>query len=152
DSAAKSSKKPKRLGRGLSSLLNEPVAITPAEPAAPQSAQPVSAQRLTHAVPQSDEAAGVLRSLAVSTIVPNRHQPRQHFDEEALERLARSIASAGVMQPIVVRPLAPGHDAPHGAAWELIAGERRWRAAQRAGLSAIPAVVSDLTDREAAEW
>jgi ParB family chromosome partitioning protein len=70
----------------------------------------------------------------VAAIVANPYQPRQHFDEEALAALAESIAEVGVLQPILVRPAG-------GDTYELIAGERRWRAAQRAGLSTIPALV-----------
>ena len=68
-------------------------------------------------------------------------QPRQHFDEEALEELAASIRSQGLMQPLVVRPL--------GAGFEIIAGERRWRAAQRAGLDRVPVLVRTLDDQSA---
>ncbi len=144
-SNAKDAKKPKRLGRGLSSLLSEPVSIEK------QGASATPAPAPAAATAPSTEGPG-WRPIAVGAIVPNRYQPRHHFDEEALERLAQSIRSAGVMQPIVVRPLANDDDAPAGAAWELIAGERRWRAAQRAGLSEVPAVIASLTDRETAEW
>lgn len=135
--------KPKRLGRGLSSLLNEPVSVTPERK---NQGKSLSEQDLPNA-----ESAGPAR-LPVSSVIPNRYQPRQHFDEPALEGLAQSIRTAGVMQPIVVRPLTDASDAPAGAAWELIAGERRWRAAQRAGLDEVPAVISDISDRDAAEW
>lgn len=82
----------------------------------------------------ADQAGAALVEVAVSAVVPNRHQPRAHFDEESLVELAASIASMGVLQPILVRPLEDG-------SYELIAGERRWRAATRAGLTSIPAVV-----------
>ncbi len=75
-----------------------------------------------------------LRQLAVETIGPNPNQPRRHFDEEALTALAASLEARGVLQPVLVRPLAGGF-------YELIAGERRWRAAQLAGLRQIPAIV-----------
>lgn len=88
---------------------------------------------------ESDTTAGaVLSDLPVAAVSPNPHQPRVHFDEESLTELSASIAEMGVLQPILVRPLDDG-------AFELIAGERRWRAAQRAGLTTIPAVVR-LTD------
>ena len=74
-----------------------------------------------------------LRELSISDIRPNPNQPRVHFDEESLVELSASIKAIGVLQPILVRPVDNGY--------ELIAGERRWRAAQRAGLSVIPAVV-----------
>jgi len=88
---------------------------------------------------ESDSTAGaVLSDLPIAAVSPNPHQPRVHFDEESLTELSASIAEMGVLQPILVRPLDDG-------AFELIAGERRWRAAQRAGLTTIPAVVR-LTD------
>jgi ParB family chromosome partitioning protein len=88
---------------------------------------------------EADATKGaVLSDIPVSSVSPNPHQPRVHFDEESLTELAASIAEMGVLQPILVRPLADG-------AFELIAGERRWRAAQRAGLTTIPAVIR-LTD------
>ena len=80
----------------------------------------------------------VLSEIPVSAVSPNPNQPRVHFDEESLTELSASITEMGVLQPILVRPLADG-------AFELIAGERRWRAAQRAGLTTIPAVIR-LTD------
>ncbi len=80
----------------------------------------------------------VLSDIPVSSVSPNPNQPRVHFDEESLSELTSSISEMGVLQPILVRPLDDG-------AFELIAGERRWRAAQRAGLTTIPAVIR-LTD------
>lgn len=83
--------------------------------------------------------------VAVADVHPNRYQPREAMDEGELEALSASIRRSGLMQPIVVRH-APG------GGYELIAGERRWRAAQRAGLVRVPALVRDLDDRTAAEW
>ena len=84
---------------------------------------------------------GALRELPVSSIHPNPHQPRKHFDEESLASLAASVRELGVLQPILVREV-------NGSAgeYELIAGERRWRAAKRAGLPTIPVVVKDVDD------
>jgi ParB family chromosome partitioning protein len=79
--------------------------------------------------------------LPVMAISPNPRQPRQHFDEDALEELAESIKIVGLLQPVVVR--AAGHDR-----YELIMGERRWRASQRAGLDTIPAIVRDTGDND----
>ena len=79
----------------------------------------------------SSEAVGDLRELPVSLIKPNPKQPRTNFDPEALAGLASSIESSGVVQPLLVRPL-------HDGSYELIAGERRWRAAQQAGLEKVP--------------
>jgi ParB family chromosome partitioning protein len=81
----------------------------------------------------------------VSQIKPGRYQPRQSIDEAALEELKASIKECGVIQPIIVRPLAHGE-------YELVAGERRWRAAQAVGLTEIPAIVKTLTDRETLEF
>lgn len=80
----------------------------------------------------------VMREIEVASISPNPHQPRVHFDEESLSELAASIAQIGVLQPILVRPVGDG--------FELIAGERRWRAARRAGLAVIPAVIRSAED------
>jgi len=85
-----------------------------------------------------------LRQLAVETIGPNPNQPRRHFDEEALTALAGSLSERGVLQPVLVRPAAGGF-------YELIAGERRWRAAQLAGLRQIPAIVRHQDDAASLE-
>jgi ParB family chromosome partitioning protein len=85
------------------------------------------------------ESSGALRELPVSTIRPNPFQPRVHFDETALAELAASIESTGLLQPVVVRARQGGY--------ELIAGERRWRAVQRLGWVKIPAVVKEADDR-----
>ncbi|MCC2658140.1 MAG: ParB/RepB/Spo0J family partition protein [Panacagrimonas sp.] len=82
------------------------------------------------------------REIALERLQPGAHQPRRHFDEDALAELASSIAAQGVVQPIVVRPLGAER-------YEIVAGERRWRAAQRAGLTSIPAVVRELDERGA---
>lgn len=88
---------------------------------------------------EADTTRGaVLSDIPVASVSPNPHQPRLHFDEESLTELSASITEMGVLQPILVRPLGDG-------AFELIAGERRWRAAQRAGLATIPAIIR-LTD------
>ncbi|PYS21027.1 MAG: chromosome partitioning protein ParB [Acidobacteria bacterium] len=85
-----------------------------------------------------------LREIDIERILPNAHQPRRDFDEESLNELANSIRAHGVVQPIVVRPLPD-------AFFQLIAGERRWRAAQRAGLMRIPAVVRETGEHAALE-
>lgn len=82
----------------------------------------------------TDADAPRLDELSIDAISPNRHQPRVHFDEESLAELAASIREIGVLQPILVRPMGEG-------SYELLAGERRWRAARRAGLAVIPAIV-----------
>lgn len=90
-----------------------------------------------------DPAGSIFQEIDISHIVPNPYQPRERFDEESLTSLAASIAEVGVVQPVIVRK------APEG--YEIIAGERRWRAAQRAGLRDIPALVRDADDRGALE-
>jgi len=118
--------KRKALGKGLSSLI--PSSVTPGPAAvSPASGTPSSTVRPFEF------------KLEVSKIRPNPRQPRQNFDDAALEELARSLKSQGVLQPIVVRPSSAG-------TYELIAGERRWRAAQKAGIHQIPAIVRDVPD------
>jgi len=87
-------------------------------------------------------SATPLNEIAIESVVRGRYQPRLEFKEESLAELAASIKAQGVMQPVVVRPRAQG-------GYELVAGERRWRAAQMAGLKSIPAVVKDVTDEQA---
>jgi len=107
---------------------------------------------LSSIIPGADhsDAAGessgpaVLADLPVAAISPNPHQPRVHFDEESLTELSASIAEMGVLQPILVRPSTDGN-------YELVAGERRWRAAQRAGLTTIPAVIRTTDDASSVE-
>jgi ParB family chromosome partitioning protein len=97
---------------------------------------------LSSIIPESEvPAAGELRELPVSLIKPNPTQPRTKFDEEALAALAASIEASGVVQPLLVRPLPDG-------CYELVAGERRWRAAQQAGIEKVPAVVRDQEEAE----
>lgn len=137
-------KKP-RLGRGLSSLMASPVSIAPPSPA------PAGELAAPPTPPSPAELAESLggRSLsyiAVHLISPNPHQPRQTFDSGSLEQLAESIRQDGMMQPIVLRPAA------QSGRYELVAGERRWRAAQLARLEQVPALIRDLSDQQIAEW
>ena len=114
--------KRKALGKGLRSLIpTTPPTVRPAREAQPE---PLAA-----GLPQID----------VDRIQPNRDQPREHFEPTALEELAASLKAQGLLQPVIVRPT-------HGGRYELIAGERRWRAAQIAGLLKIPAVIRDVSD------
>lgn len=95
-------------------------------------------------IPQAEESRGdEIRQIPVSAIQPNPYQPRRNFDEEGLQELAGSIREKGVLQPITVRDIDQG--------FELVAGERRWRAAQIAGLREIPALIRELSDREVME-
>ncbi len=124
--AAKS--KPKGLGRGLGALLGETRREAAVEPSPGSSIDDT---------PQRDGLA----MLPVAKISPHPDQPRRHFDEAALDELAASIAQRGVIQPVVVRLLRDG-------SYQLVAGERRWRAAQKAQLHEIPALVRDLSERD----
>lgn len=92
----------------------------------------------------SAEEQGKVVTLRLSEIVPNRAQPRKQFDENALAELAESIAQHGVIQPLLVRPLADG-------TYQLVAGERRWRASRQVGLTEVPVTVRDMSDKEAAQ-
>lgn len=121
--------KPSRLGRGLSSLIGEVEAI---EPVGPSPGEP------SHAPTGTD--------IALESIRPNPAQPRQVFEPKALDELAESIRQRGVLQPILVRP-----DPKSPATYQIVAGERRWRAARKAGLKAIPAVVRDTDELELLE-
>ncbi|MEY4159980.1 MAG: hypothetical protein RLZZ136_601, partial [Pseudomonadota bacterium] len=124
-SAAK--RKPQALGRGLGALLGESRREEPLVSS--------SSQGMATTLPTG------LAQLPVAMIEPHPDQPRRHFDEAALDELAASIGSRGVIQPVIVRPLGSGR-------YQLVAGERRWRAAQRAQLHEIPALVRDLSERD----
>lgn len=121
------------LGRGLDALLGggEPLVLEKSEAPTPEAAAP--------------DAAATPTELAIDRLEPNRYQPRSLFDESGLDELAESIRSQGVVQPVVVTPRGRGR-------YTIIAGERRWRAAQRAGLEAVPVVVREVTsDRQILE-
>ena len=131
--------KKRGLGRGLDALLGGGGKSAPVAP--------VSAE----AVPVGDAAVepldGSLRKLPLDLIQRGKYQPRHDMHQESLQDLADSITAQGVVQPIVVRPIGPGTG--NQMRYEIIAGERRWRAAQLAGLQDIPAVVRDVPDRAA---
>lgn len=116
-------KRPSGLGRGLSSLLGDAVREEPIAPG-------------------SERSSGV-RTVPVAEIEPHPEQPRRHFDEDALDELARSIEARGLIQPIVVRP--------HRGGYQIVAGERRWRAAQRARLHQVPVIIRDFDEAETLE-
>ncbi len=115
-------KRPSGLGRGLSSLLGEVSQETPVSGGA---------------------ARGDVRMIPVASIEPHPEQPRRAFDEDALAELAASIEARGVIQPILVRP--------HGHRFQIVAGERRWRASQKARLHEVPAIVREFSDTETLE-
>jgi ParB family chromosome partitioning protein len=116
------SDRPRGLGRGLSALIGDEVAAVKGEPVAKKD----------------------LRSLPVAFLQPGRFQPRMSFDEQPLQELAASIREKGVLSPILVRPIGPDR-------YEIVAGERRWRAAQLAKLHDVPVVVRELADDQALE-
>ncbi len=116
-------RRPSGLGRGLTALLGEA-----------EREQPVDA---------GEARTEGVRLIAIADIRPHPDQPRRHFDEEKLEELAQSITERGLLQPIVVRKIGTGY--------QIVAGERRWRAAQRARLHEIPALIRDLSDTETLE-
>jgi ParB family chromosome partitioning protein len=119
---------PKRrgLGRGLAALMGEPAPGSEA------------------AAARTAAAAGV-REIPIEQLKPNPYQPRKVFNKEALEELAQSIKAKGVLQPLLVRRAKDGHG------YEIIAGERRWRASQLAKIHAVPVVIKEITDRDAVE-
>ena len=113
--------------------------------------EPAGSSVETFSAPTSPatELGGGLLSIAINAVDVNPFQPRQRFTDQTLKQLAESIRVDGVMQPIIVRP-SPAHE--RAGRYELVAGERRWRAARIAGLSAVPAIVRQLDDRAVAEW
>jgi ParB family chromosome partitioning protein len=116
----------KRLGRGLDALLSKPASKA--------------------GVATGDDAGDVLKSVPIELLQRGRYQPRVDMRQDTLENLAESIRAQGVVQPIVVRPIASKGEAQR---YEIVAGERRWRAAQLAGLAEIPSVVRDIPDEAA---
>src|SRR5438309_4342974 len=123
------------LGRGLGALIREP------EPQVAPAPAPVAGG--TAAAPARETMSAGPQQIDIDLIDPSPYQPRTKFREEALEELARSIKASGIIQPLVVRPI--------GARFQLIAGERRWRAAQRAGLTKVSAIVRHVSDELALE-
>ena len=129
------------LGRGLGALIREPELKT----------SPESAPIQSHVTTASGTATALAREAAhpgpqqidIDLIEPSPYQPRTRFREEALDELARSIQASGIIQPLVVRPI--------GSRFQLIAGERRWRAAQRAALTKVPVIVRQVSDELALE-
>jgi ParB family chromosome partitioning protein len=134
-----SQKKPS-LGRGLNALMG--AADAPRPPPAVPATAPLAA------APVAGPAADRLTRLPLDILQRGRYQPRSHMDQEALNELAASIRTQGVVQPIVVRPIE-ATTATGGQRYEIIAGERRWRAAQLAQLADIPAIVRDVPDETA---
>ncbi|MFI4898355.1 MAG: ParB/RepB/Spo0J family partition protein [Phycisphaerales bacterium JB059] len=158
----RTSGKPRRLGRGLSALVQTSVPIDPG-PRSPSGrtprpmepldgASPPATQAEVKPMPKGDPegapASSEFQWLPLASITASPFQPRTSFDTDAIEALGESIKRSGMMQPLVVRPLPLGGGGPR---FELVAGERRLRAAQHVGLERAPAIVRMLTDQEAAE-
>ena len=118
------------LGKGLGALIPTAAGSPAADPG-----QPSAAPQESH----PEDVGAYFDEIPVGAITPNPRQPRQVFDEEALEELAASIGVVGLLQPVVVRKIMPGH-------YEIVMGERRWRACQLAGLAQIPAIVRETSD------
>ncbi len=116
-------KQSRRLGRGFASLISD-LSVDTDVSTAPHSAG--------------------FREIPVGAVLPNPAQPRSQFDPHQLQELVQSIRTSGIIQPIVVRP--------HGESYQVVAGERRWRAAKEAGLTTVPAVVRDVTDQQMLEF
>ncbi|OBJ85332.1 ParB/RepB/Spo0J family partition protein [Mycobacterium asiaticum] len=133
------------LGRGLASLIPTGPAEGEGGPSAFGPRMGSAAADVVIGGPLPDAAAmgAVYREIAPSDIEPNPRQPRQVFDDEALSELVHSIREFGLLQPIVVRAVPPS---PGGARYQIVMGERRWRAAQEAGLATIPAIVRETND------
>ncbi|MBP5750987.1 MAG: ParB/RepB/Spo0J family partition protein [Firmicutes bacterium] len=144
-------KKPGGLGRGLGSLFGDidvdlsvldpaEISIEPEKPAKSAPAKKTGKSRAKTEKTEEREAAETVVFVSLDDVRPNSAQPRKVFDQEALQDLASSIREHGVIQPVLLRPAKTGY--------ELVAGERRWRAARLAGLKQIPAIVRDLTDKQ----
>ena len=128
------------LGRGLGALIREPEPQPPAVPTSPGGGAVAAAAPARETT--TANASGTWM-VDIDLIDPSPYQPRTLFREEALDELARSIQTSGIIQPLVVRP--------RGNRFQLIAGERRWRAAQRAGLDRVPAILREVPDELALE-
>lgn len=129
------------LGKGLSALIREPEAPQPQQPEAAQLAAPVTAAAAAVA-PALTPREG-LQQVDIDLIDPSPYQPRTQFREAGLDELAQSIRTSGIVQPLIARVIA--------GRFQLIAGERRWRAAQRAGLNRVPVVTREVSEESALE-
>ena len=131
------------LGRGLGALIREPEPQVPAAPAPASPSYPTTSNGAAVSPARDAVPAGGPLQLDTDLIDPSPFQPRTRFREEALDELARSIKASGIIQPLVVRSI--------GSRFQLIAGERRWRAAQRAGLTKVSVIIREVPDELALE-
>lgn len=135
--------KKKALGRGIGSLLGGHSGPAPSREA-PRAEMPARASSAAEVKPAAaPESGNRIWNLSVEKLMPSAYQPRQHFKKEDLEELASSIKAKGILQPIIARK--------SGAGFEIIAGERRWRAAQMAGLHEVPVILKTFDDLETLE-
>ena len=133
-------KKAKGLGKGLDALFGD-VEVTPVKSAnKKESSKQAKADTSAKKSDETEASQGGVLYIDINDIKPNTGQPRKHFDEEKLEELASSIQQHGLIQPIVLRKLKTGY--------EIVAGERRWRACRIVGLKEVPCIVKELTDEE----
>lgn len=131
------------LGRGLGALIREPEPQVPVAPASDVASYPTTSSGAAVAPARDGAPTGGPLQIDIDLIEPSPFQPRTRFREEALDELARSIKASGIIQPLVVRAI--------GSRFQLIAGERRWRASQRAGLTKVSAIIRDVPDELALE-
>lgn len=131
------------LGRGLGALIRELEGKRPDPAPAPPQPQPAASGSAAAAMPARQPVQGGPQEIDIDLIEPSPYQPRTKFHEQSLDELARSIKASGIIQPLVLRPI--------GSRFQLIAGERRWRAAQRAGLNKVSAIVKQVPDELALE-
>ena len=124
--------KPRGLGKGIGSLIPD---VTPVTQTSARGNSPAPVQQV--------DASAVYAEISLSRIIPNPKQPRVAFDEDAMAELVHSLKEIGLLQPIVVRSIAPTNE---GADFEIVAGERRWRAAHQAGFSQIPVIIRQTND------
>ncbi len=134
ENASESSTKRRALGRGLNALFGDDENDRPS---------PVSDESMNSDESSSGQQNPNGRKLvSVSQLVPGQYQPRHHFNDDSIAELAKSIAQHGLIQPILVRPMTDG-----SGSYEIVAGERRWRAAQKAQLHEVPIIIRELDDK-----
>lgn len=145
--------KKRGLGRGLDALFGEAKREETARGNVPTRGvppAPAPAPAAKQTMIETSSATGSPRKMSVERLTPGKFQPRRQFNDDAINQLADSIAVHGILQPIVVRPI--GSISAPNAIFEIIAGERRWRAAQKAQLHEVPVIIRDLDDQQALEF
>ncbi len=138
------SAKKSRLGRGLGALLGDSQSAVVSKPAPEKNPANAKVNVPVVTTPESDKKGGTLTELPIEFLKRGSYQPRTHIDQDALQELADSISTQGIVQPILVRALGAASNS-----YEIVAGERRWRAAQLAGLDKVPVIIRKLPDESA---